>query len=219
MLVSEASTLLAIHTEHRTRCAIATLTSLSVQQTTREQSTAYSFDTSSRKRFPCLACVAPALLYCCQTVTVKQALCGCDPNQKLFTIAKRHLRAACRCFTTLISTSIQHLVNLLYDVRQLCVGGYQQNIVPTTCLDVHIKPLHTLGICTTNHLVREECADFDLRVFFVVCVGGAYPGLVAADHHSAHIVLHPAIPCAVHTAIRGSNDTGNGMRWYCQSSR
>ena len=150
---------------------------------------------------------------------LEQALRRCDRNQKLFTLAKRHVRAACRCFSTLISTSIQHLVNLLHDVRQLCVGGYQQNIDPTTCLDVHIKPLHTLGICTISYLVREECADFDSRYFFVVCVGGAYPGLVAADHHSAHILLHPAVPCAVHTAIRGSNDTGNGMRWYSQSSR
>ncbi len=186
---------------------------------TREQSTACSFDTSSRKRIPCLACVAPALLYCCQIVTVEQALSGYDRNQKLFTIAKRPVRAACRCFTTLISTSIQHLVDLLYDVRQLCVGGYQQSIVPATCLDVHIKPLHTLGNCTTNYLIREECANFDPRVLCVVCVGRAHPGLVAADHHSADILLHPAVPCAVHTAIRGSNDTGNGMRWNCQSSR
>ena len=72
---------------------------------------------------------------------------------------------------------------------------------------------------TMKYLLCEERTDFDPRVSFVVCLGGAHPGLVAADHHSAHILLHPAVPCAVHTAIRGGNDTGNGMRWHCQSSR
>jgi len=162
---------------------------------------------------PCLTAVKP--------VTVEPAVCKCDRSHKLITTAKRHVRAACRCFTNLSSISVWRLVNFPHDVRQLRVGGYQQNIVPTTCLDIshtHIKPLHTLGIAQQTILTVKNVQILTL-VSFILCVGGAHPGLVAADHHSAHILLHPAVPCAVHTAIRGSNDTGNGMRWYCQSSR